>query len=364
MKPTYNPALSYEQNYQNGPDFSGPIPETHKLNKTLNPQKFLGYTVNSTLGIPAGPLLNSAYINLYSQMGVDILTYKAVRSEYREAPPHPNICRVVTPTGWYKVNNQPPALFGLAIEEKNTEFISITNSFGMPSRAPQEWFLDVKRAKVCLRAGQVLVVSVVGTAKPGMEFKDLAEDFASTAFLAEVAGADVVEANLSCPNVQTEDGSIFKNPALVEQVAFAIKSRVKRVPLILKIGYLENPELVLNVVRAAYNGGASGIAAINTLPARIYTANGVPALPGHNRLVSGVCGAGIFEEGWQMAQRLLAARAELGLVAGQFSIIGLGGINGLATYLKYQKLGLDGIQIGTAAMWNPYLAEKIKSLDN
>ena len=362
MTATYNTALSYDQNYRAGPVFDGTLPDLADLNEGLPSAEFLGYRVNSTLGVPAGPLLNSAYIRLYADLGFDVLTYKTVRTGAQPCHPFPNVRPVGTESGWYATSDpQKPALYTLPAEPPVAE-LSITNSFGMPSQPPEIWQADVTRAKAALQTGQVLVVSVVGTARPGGTLEELAADFGRAAGLAAQAGADVIEANLSCPNVQSGEGSLYQSPTAVGLVAGALEETLgqTKTPFLLKIGYMTDAGLVRQVMLAARQNGAAGLAAINTIPARVYDRAGQPALPGVGRLVSGICGAGIKEAGLEMAGRLLTARHELNLP--DFALVGVGGVMTGLDALDYLKLGIDGVQSGTGAMWRPDLAAEFKQL--
>ena len=365
MNSTYNINLSYDENYNAGPDFTGTLPDLNEINAGLLPAHFLGYKVNSTIGVPAGPLLNSAYIKLYADLGFDVLTYKTVRTQAQASHPFPNVRAVATSPGWYATSGPKPVLYTLPEldESGDLDNLSITNSFGMPSRAPEIWREDVARAKAALHSGQVLVVSVVGTAKPGGTLDELAADFALAATWAAEAGADAVEANLSCPNVQSSEGSLYQSPLAVGKVAGAISQGLGgRLPFLLKMGYLEDENLVEQVVAAARTGGAAGLAAINTIPARVYNRDEQQALPGEGRLVSGICGAGIKPAGLKMTGKLLAVRARLGLNPADFAIVGVGGVTTGADALEYLRLGADGVQSGTGAMWHPYLACQTKQL--
>lgn len=365
MKGTYNVKRTYDENYLAGPDFDGELPNLAELNAGLPGETFLGHPVNSTLGVPAGPLLNSAYIKLYADLGFDVLTYKTVRTKAQECHPFPNVRSVATGAGWYQVAGDKPTLTAYPELDESGDLgdLSITNSFGMPSRLPEIWREDVKKAKAGLNAGQVLVVSVVGSSQPGITLEALAADFAQAAAWATESGADVIEANLSCPNVRSGEGSLYQSPVAVKTVAAALSTALSgRVPFLLKMGYLEDFSLIEQVLTAAKEGGASGIAAINTIPAKVYDDAGGQALPGDGRLVSGICGAGIKPAGLAMAARLLHVREKLGLGRRDFAIVGVGGVMTAPDALDYLRLGVDGVQSGTGAMWRPYLAAEVKKL--
>lgn len=358
-KSTYNILESYDVNYEQGPEFDGVLPDLQKVNAGLEPQEFLGKSLNSTLGVPAGPLLNSAYIKLYADLGFDVLTYKTVRTRAQPSHAYPNV-KAVTASPEVMLGPSKPTLTTLPDDNGPLSQLSITNSFGMPSRAPEIWREDVAKAKNALHAGQMLVVSVVGTAQAGGTLADLAADFAQAAEWAEWAGADAVEANLSCPNVQSAEGSLYQSPEAVKLIAQCMKERLGSLPFLLKIGYMPKYEQVLAAATAAYSGGAAGIAAINTIPANVVDKQGQQALPGAGRLSSGICGAAIKPAGLTMVQRLAQARRELGLSPREFTIVGVGGIMTATDALEYYQAGADGAQSGTGAMWNPELAVQYK----
>lgn len=358
-KSTYNILESYEVNYERGPEFSGSLPNLREVNAGLEPVEFLGKALNSTLGVPAGPLLNSAYIKLYADLGFDVLTYKTVRTRTQASHAYPNV-KAVAATPEIMLRGVKPTLTTLPDDSGLLAELSITNSFGMPSRAPEIWREDVARAKNTLHAGQMLVVSVVGTAQAGGTLAELAADFAQAAEWAALAGAEAVEANLSCPNVQSAEGSLYQSPEAVKLIAQNMKIRLGNLPFLLKIGYLPTYEQVLAVANAAHAGGAAGIAAINTIPANVMDAQGQQALPGAGRLSSGICGAAIKPAGLSMVQRLAHARSELGLTHRDFTIVGVGGIMTAADAIEYYQAGADGAQSGTGAMWNPELAIQFK----
>lgn len=363
MKPTYDTSLTYDENYVRGPQFDGKYPDLSELNRGLKFVRFLGKELNSAIGVPAGPLLNSAFIKLYADLGFDVLTYKTVRTNTHPCHPFPNVRAVQTQPNWYQTfEGERPTLFTLPDENQLLAELSITNSFGMPSQPPAIWQSDVAKAKAGLNARQMLVVSVVGTAKNGGELEELAADYALAAEWARNAGADAIEANLSCPNVCSGEGSLFQSPTAVRLISQALKAALGPMPFLLKFGYLASQHQVSDAIKAAYEGGASGIAAINTIPAKVLDENNQQALPGENRLVSGICGAGIKQAGLEMLARMQQARAKLGLRPSEFTLVGVGGIMTAQDGIDYLKAGADGVQSGTGAMWQPYLARDFKQL--
>ncbi|MFI5327095.1 MAG: dihydroorotate dehydrogenase, partial [Candidatus Rokuibacteriota bacterium] len=71
---------SYSWNYEHAPK----LPRVRRL-PTGPGGRLLGHDLNSQVGVSAGPLLNSKWVEAYARVGFDILTYATVRTSF--APP-------------------------------------------------------------------------------------------------------------------------------------------------------------------------------------------------------------------------------------------------------------------------------------
>ncbi len=351
LSPFYDPEKSYEENYDQGP--LGAFRDGIVYPQEGAPQAdFLGYKVHLPFGIPAGPLLNSKFCKAAFEKGFDICVYKTVRSGIFPCHPFPNVL-AIHPAGDLKLQDlQKP----LIADTKYTEPLSITNSFGVPSKDPSVWQEDVKKAVASAGKGQVLVLSFMGTVRPNQTQKEFIEDYVLAARLAAETGAKVLETNLSCPNIGNE-GLVCYNLDVTKKIAQGIRQVIGNTPFVLKVGYYEDDEPLEHLAEIA-NEYANSIAGINTLQAEIRDARGNQALPGSPaRLRSGVCGAGIKWAGLDLVKRLSAIREKRGF---KFSIEGVGGVTVLADYKAYRTAGADAVMSATGAMWDPYLAQKIK----
>ncbi|MFQ5588012.1 MAG: dihydroorotate dehydrogenase [Nitrospiria bacterium] len=343
VKPTYDIARSYEENYQEGPflDFTPP-------NRQVAPDKtFLGFKVNSLLGVPAGPLLNANWIIAYAALGFDLLVYKTVRTQERPCHPNPNCMYLNQKRPLLEVDFNRQLVASMTPPE-NAEKISITNSFGMPSRAPSVWQADLQKAKAGLNAGQLLIVSVVGT--PGED--DLKADYVRGAALAVEAGAPVIEINLSCPNVVSREGSIFTDPDFSSEISKAVKTEIGAIPLVIKLGYIPDPFKRAKVI-AANAPHVDAISSINTLSFEVIDEEGNPALPGEGRLRSGVCGAAIRNCALSQTRHLVDLKKQHHY---DFAVIGVGGVMNTRHIAEYFQSGVDAVMSATGAMWDPLLA--------
>ncbi len=262
--PIYDINKSYAENADQGPFFEGEFPERvwAPKDKWID---FLGHKIASPLGVPAGPLLNSNWTNFAAKVGFDVVTYKTIRSAQHPGHPLPNVLYIdtngdLTRPRWgetLKSTNNIPS---------DINSVAITNSFGMPSKDAQFLMEDIKRAKEGISDGQVLIVSVVGSACDKAEFVD---DFVNTAKLAVNAGANIIEANFSCPNVVTGEGKIYSNPNGVYDIASAMVRALGDIPLIIKVGVFDQPDQMKEVFKAATRAKVRGICGINTLSMQV-----------------------------------------------------------------------------------------------
>ena len=158
MKSTYDISKSYDWNYENGPIYTQIKPKITAIKKI----KLWDQLVNSPIGVPAGPLLNSKYIKLYSELAFDLPIYKTVRTCFRKAHPAPN-CLYLNSTQQIQANEMNTTIYARQIEPKRIEDISITNSFGIPSKEIDAWQQDIQTANNSMSDGQLMIVSCTGT---------------------------------------------------------------------------------------------------------------------------------------------------------------------------------------------------------
>lgn len=349
--PFFDPLRSYEDNYEQGP--FGAFGDDDTFEQGGEPaHDFHGHYVFAPLGIPAGPLLNSAYCAAAFKKGFDIAVYKTVRSGIFPSHPFPNVL-AIHPEGDLDFETLKNPVIA---DTTYSEPLSITNSFGVPSKDPSVWQEDVKKAIAAAGKGQVLVLSFMGTVHPNQSQQEFVDDYVLAAKFAYETGAPVLETNLSCPNIGNE-GLVCYNLDVTEQVAKGIRSVIGSTPLILKVGYYKDDTEMEKLADITQNY-ATGVSGINTLQAEVRDARGEQALPGSPaRLRSGVCGAGIKWAGIDFVKRMKTIKERRGFT---FSLEGVGGVTVPADYKEYRDSGADVVMSATGAMWNPYLAQEIK----
>ena len=350
-----DPAKTFDDNFDNGPFPLDPSEPPYQNNGEPG-YSFLGFPIYSPFGIGAGSLPTSNHTGHAFARGFDVVVYKTQRSVQFTVNQFPNVVYVDV-DGDLTLEKAAQPLVGHSSSDAPLDKLTITNSFGNPSRGPEFWIEDMKKAVDGQGKGQLLIAGVVGTIKEGFSSADYYEDFAQTAKLAASTGVQAIEVNFSCPNVASEGVLCYSQTAVVT-IARRTKELVGNIPLVGKLGYFsaEQQSLLEQIVLdiAPY---ISAFSAINTIPAPVVDEQGNQLLPGEGRLKSGMCGASIKWAGLDMVARLAAIREEHGL---KYEIIGIGGVMTPADFHEYRNSGADVVQSVTAAMWNSNLAAEIK----
>lgn len=339
LPPIYDISKSCAENVSQGPLFNRPIPERPKQKGF--PIKLFDFELASPLGIPAGPLFNSQWTTLAARLGFDVVTYKTIRSFAHPGHQLPNMIYVK------RLGKDQAEI----VEEMPNQLtkLTVTNSFGMPSRSPDFLLEDIDRANRALAKGQLLIVSVVGTPNQGLSFRD---DFVRTAQIARAGGAKVIEANFSCPNVDQSEGMLYFHPETVYDFTRALVAAIHPIPLILKVGLFPTAEIMHHAFIAAARAGARGICGLNSVSMRVTDQQGLPAL-GPKREMSGVCGAAIREDALHFLREAskLIHKEKLDL-----TLLGCGGIMLPSHFDEFLAAKATIAMSATGMMWDPFLA--------
>ena len=344
MQLAYDIAATYAENFERGPQLDAvpTVPQT-------SPRPFLGRAVNSPLGVAAGLLPNAKWIGAYAARGWDLLTYKTVRSVARECYPVPNWVFVDADAGEGPV---------VATETFPADPAAVSSAvcFGMPSREPAFWREDIARAKTALVPGQLLIVSVVASPEAEWSAAQVADDYAQCAAWAVEAGADVVEANYSCPNVCSAEGQVYTDVALSETVTETIRSGMGDLPLLLKIGVFPDAPLQRDFLRTV-SGSAHGITLVNGIAREVRYPDGRPVF-GEQYLRAGVLGRIIHEP---CVKAVREARAVIDAEELPLALAAVGGVASVLDYEEFMAAGADVVLCGSSPMYLPGLAVEIKA---
>jgi dihydroorotate dehydrogenase (NAD+) catalytic subunit len=184
-----------------------------------------------------------------------------------------------------------------------------------------------------------VIVSVA--AETEAEFIQLADAFAAR------DGYAGLELNLSCPNVDGDALDQGRNPKLVERIARIVKDRLPKKSLWVKV--TPNITDVASVARAAEQGGADAISAINTLVGIDFDLE--TGKPVFARGSAGYSGPAILpialQKVWECAKAV------------SIPIVGIGGITSVVDVRKFFLAGATAVQVGTQLFADPDLPQRI-----
>ncbi len=207
------------------------------------------------------------------------------------------------------------------IVDVNCGFI---NSMGLPNPGVKEYTTEIKTAK---SLGEIVVVaSLYGT---------LPEEFSDAAKIVERAGADAIELNLSCPNVEGVGIEIGQDPRLVQNILQSVKKAVK-LPIFTKL--TPNVSDIKALAKTATDAGTDGLVAANTIRAMaINLDTGRPILASK---IGGLSGPAVKP----IAIRCVYEISQ----AVNVPVIGCGGITSWQDAVEFLLAGASAVQIGTA----------------
>jgi dihydroorotate dehydrogenase (NAD+) catalytic subunit len=154
------------------------------------------------------------------------------------------------------------------------------------------------------------------------------------------------ELNLSCPNTSAGGFEFGADAACVRRIVSVCRART-RLPLVAKL----SPVLpdIAGMALVARDAGADAISAVNTIPGLLFAGEGGSRL-GHG--YGGVSGPVLLPVGVLAVARIVER-------TGGMPVIGVGGIRSAADVRQYLRVGASLVAIGTGALADPRLPERI-----
>ena len=157
---------------------------------------------------------------------------------------------------------------------------------------------------------------------------------------------DILEINISCPNVRHGGMAFGTDPGAAQEVTAAVKA-VTHKPVYMKLS--PNVTDIAAIARACQAGGADGITLINTLLGMVIDPRtGRPIV---STKMSGFSGPAIKP----VALRMVYQAAQ----AVHIPIIGVGGISTADDVIEFMSAGASAVQVGAQNLVDPFACPKI-----
>ena len=157
---------------------------------------------------------------------------------------------------------------------------------------------------------------------------------------------DLLEINVSCPNVKEGGIAFGQDPKALEAITKEVKKYAKQ-PIIMKLS--PNVTDITEMAKAAEAGGADILSLINTLTGMkidIYKKTFALA-----NKTGGMSGPAVKPVAVRMVYQVAQAV--------KLPIIGMGGISAAEDALEFILAGASAVSVGTANFFNPYAAEEV-----
>jgi dihydroorotate dehydrogenase (NAD+) catalytic subunit len=172
------------------------------------------------------------------------------------------------------------------------------------------------------------------------------EEYAEVVSKLDGTDTDIIEVNISCPNVKAGGASFGTDPKIAGAVTKAVRAATKK-PIMLKL--TPNVTSITEIAKAVEAEGADGISLINTLLGmRIDIKTRRPVL--HNN-VGGLSGPAVFPVAVRMVWECSKAV--------KIPICGMGGISTTEDAIEMMMAGASCIQVGAAIFHDAYAPKKI-----
>lgn len=157
---------------------------------------------------------------------------------------------------------------------------------------------------------------------------------------------EIIELNVSCPNVHGGGMSFGTQPESVAEVVKAVKKVIIK-PLYVKL--TPNVTDIVSIAKAAVEAGADGLCLINTmLGMRIDLKTGKPVIA---NVMGGFSGPAIFPVALRMVWQVSHAV--------DVPIIGCGGVSSASDVKEMLLAGATAVEVGAATLRDPYACKRI-----
>jgi len=201
--------------------------------------------------------------------------------------------------------------------------VGMLNAMGLPNPGMKDFGPE---AKIALDGGAVVIGSVFG--------KD-PDEYATVAKALQGYGVQAIELNLSCPHAKGLGTEIAEDPEAVREFTAAVKGKVT-LPVMPKLS--PNVSDIAEFARAAEDGGADAIVAVNTLKAMAIAPEIRTTILANK--VGGLSGPALRPVGVRCVYEIYEAV--------DVPIVGVGGVETGRDALEYVMAGARAVQIGTA----------------
>ena len=175
------------------------------------------------------------------------------------------------------------------------------------------------------------------------------EEYVKAVEILSESSADILEINISCPNVKAGGITFGTVPKMAEEITKAVKAVAGKKPVFMKLS--PNVTDIAEIAKAVEAGGADGISLINTLLGmKIDIRRRTFALANKT---GGLSGPAVKPVAVRMVYQVANSV--------KLPLIGMGGIACAEDAIEFLMAGATAVSVGTANFHNPKVTEEIVS---
>ena len=187
------------------------------------------------------------------------------------------------------------------------------------------------------KLGPVVIANLSGS--------DITE-YAEGTSLLDSSSVDMIELNISCPNVKSGGMAFGLDPQAAAEVTDTVRKAAPHKPLMVKLS--PNAPDITAVAKACINTGADALSLVNTFKALAIDIHG--RKPVFDNISAGLSGPAIkpiaLRMVWELVEMLQKEKLSV-------PVIGLGGIASAADALEFLMAGAAAVEVGTATFTHP-----------
>lgn len=172
------------------------------------------------------------------------------------------------------------------------------------------------------------------------------DDYVEGARLLDDKDFDIIELNISCPNVKHGGMAFGIKSEVAREVIRSVRKATKK-PLIVKLS--PNAEDIVEMAKVCQEEGADGISLVNTFKAMAIDIH--KRRPVFNNVTAGLSGPAIKPIALRMVYEVCQAVT--------IPVVGMGGIMTAEDVIEFIMAGATCVQLGTANFANPRIGQEI-----
>ncbi|MGJ7530289.1 dihydroorotate dehydrogenase [Variovorax sp. GB1P17] len=209
------------------------------------------------------------------------------------------------------------------------------NSIGIPSKGLDHYRREVLPAYTCFDTPVVVSISA-----------DTVDEFAEAVAEMSLPEVAVIEANISCPNLEADGMAFAMTPETTYKVVSAIRRKTRH-PFWAKL--TPNASHIAAVAKAAEEAGADALVMGNTVLGMAIDAR--TRKPKLGNVMGGLSGPAIKPIALRMVHQCYRSV--------RIPVIGCGGISSADDAVEFMLAGASAVQVGTASFVDPGVMQKI-----